>query len=253
MCGCGGAGIAADGAIAATTGAGVAGAFGPAAAAGNASVKVSVAMLSKVKNPIFFMCSSSSVSRLGRSRGIHRLATDNAHPTGREDTPATPAQYSLTALLRCVTHADTSKGSSSCSTPPPIPACNQAQPHGNCHVEPLDDAFQPLPMAAEQIAGSGDDAHPKGGTQKIEKQKFPPRHSQNSRHRPGDDPHAKHEASKENCYRPIARKQPLGTRQRLLSNSKESLVALEEADALRNIRGQIRCCRPAWRQSSPPR
>jgi hypothetical protein len=54
--------------IAAAAGTGAAGAFGPAAAAVKASVKRSVARMSKVNNPIFFKCSSSSEFRLGRHR-----------------------------------------------------------------------------------------------------------------------------------------------------------------------------------------
>jgi len=53
--------------IAATAGAG-AGALGPAAATVKASVKRSVAMMSRVNNPIFFKCSSSSEFRPGRNR-----------------------------------------------------------------------------------------------------------------------------------------------------------------------------------------
>ena len=69
MCGCrSGTGAAAGAAGAAgTAGAGEAAAFGPAAAAGKASVKTSVAMMSRVKNPIFFKCSSLSEFRLGRN------------------------------------------------------------------------------------------------------------------------------------------------------------------------------------------
>ena len=53
---------------AAAAGAGAAAVFGPAAAAGKASVKRSVAVMSRLKNPIFFKFSSSSEFRLGRNR-----------------------------------------------------------------------------------------------------------------------------------------------------------------------------------------
>lgn len=70
MCGCrsGGGATAGTAGTAATAGVGGAGGFGPAATAGKASVTTSVAVMSRVKNPIFFKFSSSSDLRLGRSR-----------------------------------------------------------------------------------------------------------------------------------------------------------------------------------------
>ena len=54
--------------IAAAAGTGAAGALGPAADAVKASANRSVARISRVNNPIFFKCSSSSEFRLGRNR-----------------------------------------------------------------------------------------------------------------------------------------------------------------------------------------
>jgi len=109
MCGCrSGTGATAGVAgAAATGGAGAAGAFGPAAAAGKASVKRSVAMMSRLKNPIFFICSSSSEFRLGRNRcdlavvhlGFVTTATDIA--ACFEEARDTRTVYPLVQDLPC--------------------------------------------------------------------------------------------------------------------------------------------------------
>src|SRR5579862_9822814 len=204
MCGCS-AGVGA-GATAGAPGTGGAGAFGPAAAAGKASVNRSVAIISRVRTPVFFMYSSSSAFRVGRNPFDSRIAT--SMPIW-QPAPATPAQYSRHVRpSRCAKRL--LPGCWSVPVTPPPPPCHQ-QEHENDrrNIQFLDGAFQPMPMLAEQITGAGYDGDPNCGTEKIENQKSAPGHPEDTGHGSGDNAHAEDETREENGHSPVSRKQTL--------------------------------------------
>src|ERR1700720_3177887 len=89
---------------AATAGTGGTGAFGPAAAAVNAKVKRSVAMMSRVNNPIFFKSSSLSEFRLGRDRSDSLPAGTLLKLTqGDRDTAQYSRRFGARPVLQKVT------------------------------------------------------------------------------------------------------------------------------------------------------
>ncbi len=169
MCGCGAgtAAAAGAGATAGAAGTGGAGAFGPAAAAGKASVNRSVAMISRVKSPIFFMYSSSSAFRLGRSPSDSYIAPDRPNPTFLNRPPATPAQYSRRVQSPlCKTLLRGCRCSPLVS--PPQPAGHQQHEDDRCDVQLLNGALQPVPMLPKQIPRTRYHGHPNCRAQKIE-------------------------------------------------------------------------------------
>ena len=165
MCGCrSGTGHRRAAGATSAAGAGEAAAFGPAAAAGKASVKRSVAMMSSVKNPIFFKYSSSSEFRLGRNhseftrllRKFSRFALLDLQRGG----PATPAQYNLsfkTGLCKGY-FSDALRIRATFS--PPQKRRYQQHHNRRRHVEPFYVPLQPFPMLPEEIARAGNHRHP---------------------------------------------------------------------------------------------
>lgn len=143
-------------AAAAGTGAGEA--LGPAAAAVKTSVKRTVTRMSKVNNPIFFKCSSSSDFRLGRNRCNFDC---NGHRLCYVEGPETPAQYSrrdavypvqkiTPRMLRLVL----------VPASPPEERCREQEENRDRDIDPFYVALQPLPMLAEQIARAGNHRDP---------------------------------------------------------------------------------------------
>ena len=112
---------------------------------------------------------------------------------------------------------------------------------------------QPFPMLAEQIARAGNHRHPQRRAQKVEDHELPPRHPQDSRHRPGDDPHSEHEARKEDRNRAVSREQFFSALQSPVLNSEKGLVARPAADVRRSSPRQNPDCRPASPRWSQPR
>jgi hypothetical protein len=142
---------------AAAAGTGAAEALGPAAAAVKTSVNRTVTRMSKVNNPIFFKCSSSSDFRLGRNR-CNFVCKTSLMLRRRAETPAqysrTDAVYTVQKITLRMLHLVLVPAS------PPQERCRQHEENHDRDIDPFYLALQPLPMLAEQITRAGNHRHP---------------------------------------------------------------------------------------------
>jgi len=142
---------------AAAAGTGAAEALGPAAAAVKTSVNRTVTRMSKVNNPIFFKCSSSSDFRLGRSRCNFDCKT-SLMLRRRAETPAqysrTDAVYPVQKVTPLMLHLALAPAS------PPEQRCRQQEENRDRDIDPFNLALQLLPMLAEEIARAGNHRRP---------------------------------------------------------------------------------------------
>jgi hypothetical protein len=155
------------------------------------------------------------------------MATDNAQ------NPLNPPRHPLSiaaAMRSAAAQKLTSQMPRSISQPVPIPPKYSDQHDQNSYgnIETLEDAFQPVPMTAKEIADGRDDRNPGCRAEKIPDEKLAPGHAQNSGQRSGDKAYAEDEAREENGHRAELREEIFSALERCRWNSKETKIAIEQ-------------------------